>query len=95
MLVLTRKTEQAIIIDGQTLVRILAVDGERVKLGIEAPDHSGILREELVREVAGSNREAADARPRTKLMERLRSIQDARPPQEEPTSEAEPPERGA
>ena len=28
MLVLTRKTEQAIIIDGHTIVRILAVDGE-------------------------------------------------------------------
>lgn len=76
MLVLTRKTEQGIIIDGHTLVRVLAVDGERVKLGIDAPDYVAVLREELVREVEGANREAAESGPRSALMERLRSIQD-------------------
>ena len=94
MLVLTRKTEQAIIIDGHTIVRILAVDGERVKLGIEAPDYIAVLREELVREVEGANREAADAGPRTALMERLRSIQD-RPPRKQSSSDQQPPDRGA
>ena len=93
MLVLTRKTEQGIIIDGVTLVRVLAVDGERVKLGIEAPDYIAVLREELVREVAGANREAADAGSRSALMERLRSIQDTpRPPR---NGGDEPPSRGA
>ncbi len=94
MLVLTRKTEQGIIIDGVTLVRILAVDGDRVKLGIDAPKHIGVLREELVREVAGANREAAGSGPRTALMKRLASIQDA-PPPKEPPSGPESPEQGA
>ena len=94
MLVLTRKTEQAIIIDGHTIVRILAVDGERVKLGIEAPDYIAVLREELVREVEGANREAADAGPRTALMKRLRSIQD-RAPRKQSSSDQQPPDRGA
>jgi carbon storage regulator len=88
VLVLTRKTEQGIIIDGHTLVRVLAVDGERVKLGIEAPAYIAVLREELVREVEGANREAAEAGPRSALMERLRSIQDTprpdRPQEQEP-----------
>ena len=65
MLVLTRKTEQGIIIDGHTLVRVLAVDGERVKLGIEAPPYIVVLREELVREVEDANREAAEGGPRS------------------------------
>ncbi len=95
MLVLTRKTEQAIIIDGHTIVRILAVDGERVKLGIDAPKHIGVLREELVREVEGANREAADPRPRTALMERLRSIQDAGPRKKGSSSDPEKPDKGA
>ena len=71
MLVLTRKTEQAIIIDGHTIVRILAVDGERVKLGIQAPDYIAVLREELVRDVEGANRDAADAGPRLSAAPRL------------------------
>ncbi len=94
MLVLTRKTEQAIIIDGHTIVRILAVDGERVKLGIQAPDYIAVLREELVRDVEGANRDATDAGPRTARMERLRSIQD-RPAREQSSSDPQPPDRGA
>ena len=91
MLVLTRKTEQGIIIDGHTLVRVLAVDGERVKLGIEAPAYVVVLREELVREVEGANREAAEAGPRSALMERLRSIQDTPRPDRPDEPETPPP----
>jgi len=62
VLILTRKTEQAIVIDGQTIVRVLSIEGERVKLGIDAPKSITVLREELVREIAGANREAAGVR---------------------------------
>lgn len=62
MLILTRKIEQAIVIDGQTIVRVLSIEGERVKLGIDAPRSISVLREELVREIAGANREAAGVR---------------------------------
>ena len=93
MLVLTRKTEQAIIIDGHTLVRVLAVDGERVKLGIDAPPYIVVLREELVREVEDANREAAEGGPRSALMERLRSIQDM--PRPDRPDEPDPPKPSA
>ena len=93
MLVLTRKTEQGIIIDGHTLVRVLAVDGERVKLGIEAPPYIVVLREELVREVEDANREAAEGGPRSALMERLRSIQDT--PRPDRSEEPETPKPSA
>ena len=48
MLILTRKTSQGIVLSGNVIVRILAVDGERVKLGIDAPRSVQVLREELI-----------------------------------------------
>lgn len=73
MLILTRKTEQAILIDGNIIVRVLGIEGERVKLGIEAPRSIVVLREELVREVAGVNREAAGVSDAT-IRARVRSL---------------------
>jgi carbon storage regulator len=37
VLILTRKTEQGIVIAGDVVVRVLSIEGERVKLGIDAP----------------------------------------------------------
>lgn len=79
MLILTRKVEQGIVIDGRTIVRILSIDGERVKVGIDAPPEIGVLREELVQQVAGENREASRPRGGTVLVDRLRSM-DRKPP---------------
>lgn len=59
MLILTRKPEQSIIIDDDIVVTVLAVDGDRVKLGIKAPVDISVLREEVRREVGGENRRAA------------------------------------
>jgi carbon storage regulator len=59
MLILTRKVEQAIVINRNVLVRVLSIDGERVKLGVDAPRSISVLREELLAEVAGENRQAA------------------------------------
>jgi carbon storage regulator CsrA len=42
-----------------TTVRILSIDGDRVKIGIDAPTSIAVLREELLTQVAGENREAA------------------------------------
>ncbi len=61
MLILTRKVEQGIVINNDVFVRVLSIDGERVKIGIEAPRSISVLREELLAEVAGENREAAVA----------------------------------
>jgi len=59
VLILTRKAEQGIVIDGHVVVRLLAIDGDRVKIGIEAPRSVSVLREELLHEVAGENQAAA------------------------------------
>jgi carbon storage regulator len=47
MLVLSRKLNEVIIIDGKIRVSVVHVRSNRVRLGIEAPESIGILREEL------------------------------------------------
>ena len=47
MLILTRKIEEGITIDGQILVKILGVDGNKVRVGIAAPKEIEIMRSEL------------------------------------------------
>jgi carbon storage regulator len=50
MLVLSRKRGEGIAIPGSSVtVTILAVEGNRVRLGIAAPAAVAVLREELVR----------------------------------------------
>lgn len=48
MLVLTRKRGEQIEIAGQIRVTVVGVQGNRVRLGIEAPDHVSIRRGEIV-----------------------------------------------
>ena len=47
MLVLTRKAEEAIVIDGTVRVTVLETRGDRVRLGIEAPRDVPVDRAEV------------------------------------------------
>jgi carbon storage regulator len=47
MLVLTRRTNQSIMIGDDVEITILGVSGEKVRLGITAPDDVGIFRKEV------------------------------------------------
>ncbi len=53
MLVLRRKVGESIILDGVICVSVLAVEGERVKIGINAPPDVTILRKELLKILSG------------------------------------------
>ena len=59
MLVLTRKKDEAIRIGDNIVIKIIAIDKQSVRIGIEAPDNVTILREELVRAVSEENIKAA------------------------------------
>lgn len=48
MLVLTRKKDQEIIIDGEIRLSILNAGKSRVRIGIEAPKHVSVQRGEAV-----------------------------------------------
>jgi carbon storage regulator len=47
MLVLSRRLDQAIVIDGQVRVTVLAITPSRVELGVEAPAQITVDREEI------------------------------------------------
>lgn len=47
MLVLTRKLNEEVVIAGQIQIQILEVSGNRVRLGITAPDDISIQRREI------------------------------------------------
>lgn len=48
MLVLRRKVGESIVLAGVISIYVLAVEGERVKIGINAPADVTIVREELL-----------------------------------------------
>lgn len=48
MLILTRKINQAIVVDGTTRVVVYEVERDRAKIGFLAPDSIKILRQELL-----------------------------------------------
>ena len=48
MLVLTRRRDESIVIDGRIVVRVLKVSGGQVRLGIEAPRDVSVVRTEVL-----------------------------------------------
>jgi len=64
MLVLARKNGEAVLIDGVIRVKVLSVQGSRVKLGFEAPGDVSIQREEIVCRVPVARGTAAGATQR-------------------------------
>jgi len=59
VLVLTRKPEQSLRLGDTITVTVLAIEGDRVKLGIEAPRTVSVLRQELFIQIQAANKEAA------------------------------------
>lgn len=59
MLALTRKKGESIIIDSQTEVVILGIQGEQVKLGVVAPRSIAVHRKEIYEQILAENLRAA------------------------------------
>ena len=53
MLVLTRKTGESVRISTDITVTVLEVNGNRIRIGIDAPTQIPIVREELCRSEVG------------------------------------------
>jgi carbon storage regulator len=47
MLVLSRKLDEVIVIDGTIQIRVVDIRGSHVRLGIDAPSHVEVFRQEL------------------------------------------------
>ncbi|HYH65284.1 MAG TPA: carbon storage regulator [Urbifossiella sp.] len=59
MLVLTRKTGQEIIIDGDIRVTVTSISDGRVKIGISAPSHIKVDRGEVAARIAAEEAESS------------------------------------
>ncbi len=62
MLVLTRKLNESIMIGNDIEITILAVEGEQIKLGINAPKNIDIHRKEIYLSIQQENNQAAKYR---------------------------------
>lgn len=60
MLVLSRKKGESIIINDNIEITILGIDGDQVKLGIEAPKNVDIYRKEVYLNIQDENTKAAN-----------------------------------
>ncbi len=64
MLILSRRLNESIVIGDEVVVTVLEVRGDQVRLGIRAPRHVTVHREEVQREIMEQNRQAAAATTR-------------------------------
>ncbi|MBN2507460.1 MAG: carbon storage regulator CsrA [Verrucomicrobia bacterium] len=64
MLVLARKVNQNIVIDGRITVKVVRLEGDVVKLGIQAPTSVPVHRQEVYDEIQKNNQQAATERHR-------------------------------
>lgn len=60
MLALTRKKNEALVINNNIEIKILEVKGDQVKLGISAPREIPVYRKEVYMQIQEANKAAAN-----------------------------------
>lgn len=73
MLVLTRKRHESIQIGEDIEIKVIAIEGDQVKIGISAPKSVGIYRKEIYLDIEKQNSEAANV-----SMDVLKLLKEAR-----------------
>lgn len=67
MLVLSRQRDESIIIGENIVVTIVDIRGDKVRLGIEAPEEIPVHRREVYEAIQRENRRASDLNPEDTL----------------------------
>jgi len=76
MLILQRKAGESLIIGEDITIRVVSVDGTRVRLAISAPEDVPILRSELVTATAANRDSAMEEAAPVELLDLLGGVLD-------------------
>ena len=63
MLILTRKIGEAIAVGDDIKIQVIEIKGKQVRLGIQAPAHTLVHREEIYQRIQEQNRRSAGMTP--------------------------------
>jgi carbon storage regulator len=63
MLVLSRRANQSIVVGDDIVITVLDIRGDQVRIGIRAPRHVTVHREEVHAQISSENRAAAHIGP--------------------------------
>jgi len=81
MLILTRKAGESIVIDGRIVITISRIEGDVVKVGIDAPAAVPVHRREVYDEIQTSNEAAlTTGQPAVPKLDRSAASPAATPP---------------
>lgn len=69
MLVITRKMDESVIIDGHIEVVVIGISKDGVRLGINAPKDIQVHRREVFEAIAQANRAAATKEPQEHIQD--------------------------
>ena len=78
MLILQRKAGESLLIGEDITIRVISVDGTRVRLAITAPEDVSILRSELVTATAANRDSAMEESAPAELLDLLGGVLEKR-----------------
>ncbi len=74
MLIISRKIGEELKIGDDIVVKIVDIDKNQVKVGIDAPKNIAILRMELIKEIAQQNKLSTSSKVNKEILETLSSM---------------------
>ena len=92
MLILQRKAGESLVIGEDITIRVVSVDGTRVRLAISAPEDVSILRSELVTATAANRDSAMEEASPAEFLDLLGGVLDHKREGQSVPSKTEPPE---
>lgn len=74
MLILTRRSDESIVINNNISVKVLRIQGNQVQLGIVAPKDVSIFRQEIHEQIISANKSAVSSNTNSAI-EQLKLLQ--------------------